>query len=156
MRHSRPVTLLLLGRLSAPKRCRPLRALRRKLAEKEARSLGPDRFRVSDTGKLAGILIGVPVIRREFDAPKTRAGREKFNSDTHALVRRIAQGDNSTYLLLFGDKIGEDNIGADFHRLVQVKQTTMRIYHDRFGVLAEVLAVGALARSAHGYAYPQT
>jgi hypothetical protein len=114
MRHSRPVTLLLLGRLSAPKRCRPLRALRRKLAEKEARSLGPDRFRVSDTGKLAGILIGVPVIRREFDAPKTWARREKFNSDTDASVRRIAQGDNSTCLLFFGGKIGEHDIGVDF------------------------------------------
>src|SRR5215471_3244089 len=101
-------------------------------------------------------LIGVPVVGREFDAPKPRARRAKFDSDTRALVRRIAQGDDSTYLLFFGDKIGEDNIGADFHRLVQAKQTAMRIYHDRFGVLAEVLAVGILARSAHGHAYPQT
>jgi len=94
--------------------------------------------------KAIGILIGVPVVRREFDAPETRARREKFNSDTHALVRRIAQGDNSTCLLFFGDKIGEDNIGADFHRLVQEKQTAMRVYHDCFGVLAEFLAVGVL------------
>src|SRR5215831_7951757 len=106
--------------------------------------------------KLPGILIGVPGVRREFDAPETRTRREKFNSDTHALIRRIAQGDNSAYLLFFGDKIGEDNLGADFHRLVQAKQTPMRVYHDRFGVLAEVLAVGVLARSAHGYAYPQS
>src|SRR5262252_1744424 len=107
-------------------------------------------------GKLPGILIGAPVVRREFDAPETRARREKFNSDTRALVRRIAQGDNSTYLFFFGDKIGEDNIGADFHRLVKAKQTAMRVYHDRFGVLAEVLAVGVLARSAHGYAHPHS
>ena len=32
----------------------------------------------------------------------------------------------------------------------------MGIYHDRFGVLAEVLAVGILARSAHGYPYPES
>src|SRR5215470_7671286 len=63
-------------------------------------------------GKLRGILIGEPVVRREFDTPETRARREKFNSDTHALVRRIAQRDHSTYLFFFGDKIGEDNIGA--------------------------------------------
>ena len=104
-----------------------------------------DFARLSGPGKLPGILIGVPVVRREFDAPEPRARREKFNSDTHALVRRIAQGDNSTCLLFFGGKIGEDNIGADFHRLVQEKQTAMRVYHDRFGVLAEFLAVGVLA-----------
>jgi len=106
--------------------------------------------------KLSGILIGVPVVRREFDAPETRARREKFNSDTPAFVRGIAQGDNSTCLLFFGGKIGEDNVGADFHWLVQEKQTAMRVYHDRFAVLAEVLAVGVLARSAHGYAYPES
>ena len=96
-------------------------------------------------GKLPGILIGVPVVRREFDAPETRARREKFDSDTHALVRRIAQGDNSTCLLFFGGKIGEDNIGSDFHRLAQEKQTAMRVYHYRFGVLAEFPAVRVLA-----------
>jgi len=69
---------------------------------------------LSGPGKLPRTLIGVPVIRREFDAPEPRARREKFNSNTHALVRRIAQGDNSTCLLFFGGKIGEDNIGADF------------------------------------------
>jgi hypothetical protein len=111
--------------------------------------------RLPGPGKLSGILIVAPVVRREFDAPKTRTRREKFNSDTLAFVRRIAQGDNSTCLLFFGGKIGEDNIGADFHGLVQEKQTAMRVYHDRFGVLAEVLAVGVLARSTHGYAYPE-
>jgi len=66
-------------------------------------------------GLKPGISIGLPVVRRKLGAPKTRAGREKFNTDTHALFRRIAQGNNSTYLLFSGDKIGEDNIGADFH-----------------------------------------
>ena len=80
----------------------------------------------------------------EFDAPEPRARREKFNSNTHTLVEE-SQGDNSTCLLFFGGKIGEDNIYADFHRLVQEKQTAMRVYHDRFGVLAEFLAVGVLA-----------
>ena len=62
--------------------------------------------RLPGPGKLSGILIGVPVVRWEFDAPETRARREKLNSDTHALVRRIVQGDNSTYPLFVGDKIG--------------------------------------------------
>src|SRR5262249_33792546 len=63
---------------------------------------------------------------------------------------------NSTCLLFFGGKIGEDNVGADFHWLVQEKQTAMRVYHDCFAVLAEVLAVRVLARSAHGDAYPKS
>jgi hypothetical protein len=59
-------------------------------------------------GKLPGILIGVPVVRREFDAPEPRARREKFNSDTHALAEESPKVTTRHACSSFGGKIGED------------------------------------------------
>ena len=84
-----------------------------------------------------------------------RGRQEKFDSDVHAFIRqRSAQGNNSTWLLFFGVTIGEEKISADFDRMLKEKQTAMRVDHDRLGILAEVLAIGVLARSAHGYIDP--
>ena len=74
----------------------------------------------------------------------------------HAFIRRVAQGDNSTSLLFVGVTIGEEKISADFDRLLKEKQTAMRVDHYRLGILAEVLAIGVLARSAHGYIDPHS
>src|SRR5271163_3358889 len=44
-----------------------------------------------------------PILRREFDAPEVRAGREEFNSHARAFVGRIAQVDHAALLLFLGD-----------------------------------------------------
>jgi len=107
--------------------------------------------RIKGRCRRRGELVG----RREIDAPEMRARQEKFDSDVHAFIRqRSAQGNNSTWLLFFGVTIGEEKLSADFDRLLKEKQTAVRVDHDRLGILAEVLAIGVLARSAHGYIDP--
>src|SRR5437870_2858261 len=101
--------------------------------------------------KRAG-LRGGPV-RREFDAPESRRRGEKFDAHPLAFVGVVAEVDDSTLLLLLGERIGEDEEGTYLQILIEVEQGSVGVDNDRFAGVAKAAALLVLARQQHAKAH---
>lgn len=88
-------------------------------------------------------------MRSEFDAPEVRSGGEEFDADARAFFAGVAQIDDAAFLILFGDRIGKDELGAHFERSLKIEQAAVGIDDDGFAVLAEIAALGIFAGRAH-------
>lgn len=88
----------------------------------------------------------MPIVLREFDAPKMRARAQELDTDAGAFFGGVAKVDDAAFLLFFGCGIDENQFGAKLERLVQVKQAAVRINHDGLAFRAEFPAFDVLAR----------
>ena len=85
----------------------------------------------------------------KFDAPKMGGGREEFDTDARAFFAGVAHIDDAAFLVLFRDRVGKDELGAQFERSLKIEQAAMGVDDDGLGVLAEIAALGILALRAH-------
>lgn len=92
---------------------------------------------------------GGPIRLGKFDAPEVGGGREEFDADARALFAGVTHIDDAAFLVLFGDRIGEDELGAQFERSLKIEQAAVGVDDDGFAVLAEIAALGILAFRAH-------
>jgi hypothetical protein len=89
-----------------------------------------------------------PILRSEINTPEMRARGKELNANPCAFFGQIANINDATFLLFFGDGIDQHHIRAEFERFLQVEQAAMSIDHDGLAVLAKFPAVGILARGA--------
>jgi hypothetical protein len=110
----------------------------------------------SETGKKRALVDGAgglargPVLRGKLDTPEMRTGGKELEADAGAFVGSVAQIDDAAVLLFFGNRVDEDDFGADSDRLLQVNKATVGVDDDRLCVFAEFAAVHILAASADG------
>jgi hypothetical protein len=90
-----------------------------------------------------------PIRLGEFDAPEVRGRREEFDADARALFAGVTHIDDAAFLVFFGDRIGEDELGAQFERSMKIEQAAVGVDDDGFGALAEIAALGIFAPRAH-------
>jgi len=81
-----------------------------------------------------------------------RGGREEFDADALALVGKVADKNDAAFLLFFGYRVDQKNVGAEFDFRLHVEQRAMSVDDDGLAVLTEFAALGGLARGAHGNA----
>jgi len=93
-----------------------------------------------------------PIGGREIHAPEMRGRREEFDADALAFVGKVADKNYSAFLLFFGDRIDQQDVGAHFEFGLHVEQGTVSVDDDGLAILAELAAGGGLARGAHGNA----
>lgn len=116
-------------------------------------------MRLKDGGNLAGGAgwgAAGPVLGSELDAPEVRGGGEEFDADASALFGGVAEVDDAALLLFLGDGIDEDEVGAHFEILVDIKKGAMGVDDDGLAVFVEFLATVIAAGDAHGYAGEDT
>ena len=94
-------------------------------------------------------LRGNPIGLREFDTPESRRRGEKFDANALALVGIVAEIHNSAFLFILRERIGKDEDGSQFQILVEVKQSSMSVDHDRFADMAKVAALLIFACEQH-------
>lgn len=93
-----------------------------------------------------------PILLREFDAPEMRAGAQELDADACAFIGSVPQIDDAALLLFLGDGIDQDEVGAHFEILVDIKKGAMGVDDDGLAVFVEFLATVIAAGDAHGYA----
>jgi len=91
-----------------------------------------------------------PILRREFDAPEVRAGREEFNSHARALFRSIAQVNHAALLLFLGDWVYEHHVRSNLKFFLQVQKATVGVNHDRLAIFTKFLSQDVPTRRANG------
>jgi len=91
-----------------------------------------------------------PILLRELDTPKMRAGRKEFDADSRAFIGSVAEIYDTAFLLILRLRVDQDEIGAKLERFLKIKQTAVRVYDDRVTALAELAAVEVFALGLHG------
>jgi len=89
----------------------------------------------------------------KFNAPESRRRGEKFDAHPLAFVGVVAEVDDSTFLLLLGERIGEDEEGTYLQILIEVEQSAMCVDNDRFAGVPKAAALLVLARQQHAKAH---
>ncbi len=93
-----------------------------------------------------------PIGRSKIHTPKMRGGRKKLYANALPLLGEVADKYHAAFLLLFGDGVDQDNVRAQFHFRLHVKQSAVSIDDDGLAILAEFPAYSGLARSTDRYA----
>jgi hypothetical protein len=78
-----------------------------------------------------------------------RRGRKKFHPDALALLGEVADKYYPALLLLFGDGVDQDNVCAQFHFGLHVKQRAVSIDDDGLAILTEFAADSRPPRGTH-------
>jgi len=81
-----------------------------------------------------------------------RGGRKKFYADALPLLGEVADKNYAALLLLFGNRVDQYNVRAQFHFGLHVKQRAMSVHDDSLAVLTEFAAYGGLPCGTHGNA----
>jgi hypothetical protein len=97
----------------------------------------------------AGSGAGRPILRREFDSPEVRAGREKFDSDAGTFFGCVAEVDDAAILFFFRAGINQHQLRAHFEFGLQVKETAMSIDDDGLAGFLKFLSQQVSAGGAH-------
>ena len=75
-----------------------------------------------------------------------RGRGEKFNADALTFFTDFAEIDDADFLLFLGGGAAEDEHGAVLDRLIEIEQAAVGIDDDGLAGLAELAAIGILAR----------
>jgi len=78
-----------------------------------------------------------------------RGGREEFDADALTFVGKVANENDAAFLLFFGDRIDQQDVGAHFEFGLHVEQGAVSVDDDGLAILAELAAGGGFARGAH-------
>jgi hypothetical protein len=79
-----------------------------------------------------------------------RGGRKKLNANALPLLREVADKYYAAFLLLFGDGVDQDNVRAQFHFRLHVKQGAVSVHDDCLAILTEFSADSGPPRGTHG------
>ena len=77
---------------------------------------------------------------------------KEFDADARAFFRRIAQIDDTAFLLLFCRRIRDYEFRPEFESCLEIEEATVRIDDDRLAAFAELAAFGVFPGRAHGNA----
>jgi hypothetical protein len=90
-----------------------------------------------------------PIRLGEFEAPKVRARREKLDAYAGAFIRSVTKVDDTALLLFFRDWVDQDKLPPKFKRLLEIKQTPVRIHHNGMAGFTEFAAVAGFSLCPH-------
>ena len=93
----------------------------------------------------------MPILLREFDAPKMRTRAEKFHADACALFGGVAEIDDAALLFFFSSGINENEFGAELERFIEIQQAPVGVDYDRLALGAEFSAFDVLSRRVDRY-----
>jgi len=79
-----------------------------------------------------------------------RAWAEKLDADARAFFGGVAQINDAAFLLFLCGGVDENEFGAEFERLIQIKQAAVSVDHDRLALRAEFPAFQVLPLCLHG------
>ena len=87
----------------------------------------------------------MPILLGKFDAPEMRARAEELDADARTLFGGVAEVDDPAFLLFIGRGIDENQLGANFERLVEIEQAAMSVDYNRLALRAEFPAFDVLS-----------
>jgi hypothetical protein len=88
----------------------------------------------------------------EFNAPEVRRGRKKFDANALAAIAGLTQKNDTTFQFFLRSRVLQNQHFAIFYFVFEQQKAAVRVDHDGFASLAELLAVVILSGRLYRHA----